>query len=71
MAGSGRKEDLDPTDKVHGEEHSEVHGGALEPPRCTAECHSGVPQQFLDEKEAEIYLFFSNFILFCLGETEL
>jgi len=43
----------------------------LEPPRCTAECHSGVPQQFLDEKEAEIYLFFSNFILFCLGETEL
>ena len=42
MAGSGRKEDSDPADRVHGEEHSEVHEGALEPPpQCTAECQWG------------------------------
>ena len=39
MAGSGRKEDLDPADKVHGEEHSEVHGGAW-----ASSVHSRMPQ---------------------------
>jgi hypothetical protein len=41
VAGSVRKENLDPANRVHGEEHSEVHGGALEPPQCTVECQWG------------------------------
>ncbi len=39
LAGGGWKEDTDTADRIHGEEHSEVHEGAVEPPtQCTTEC---------------------------------
>jgi hypothetical protein len=52
------KEDLDPADRVHGKEHSEVHEGtrSLWSLLLSAQQNaSGVPQRLLDEKEADIY----------------
>jgi len=42
MAGGRWEEDSDPANRIHGEEHSKVHEGALEPPpKCATECQWG------------------------------